>query len=428
MTTLSLIPNRYLRPFTGALLLGVLALALSGCPDPSPTPIEQHGFLLVELDTVWVLGAERYHRIVMRAFPVGWGAGRELRCQIVGGGVATHFQLYDDGSSRIRHDSEGFADTLSGDALAGDGVYTRRVNEGFASNEGRFNLLFAFADPPVSGDTLRSSVRIVRNSAPVVISFSTPDSIRSGHAASEDSVQVVVLDPDGQNDVKSVTVEAIAQEADIEQQFYVAAMDRKNDTTWSLKLPASVAVGAVTGVYEFRPFVRDWILSQAGERAVRGDSSLIWLENLPPRIQNVTGPDTVWVTLNDTTRFQFDVRVADDQSTLDLLFLEMNLTRRNDTDDEDVLLLRKEYFDDGGFADSTSLDTLAGDGVFSAGFSADRNSRRGIPFTFAWNAFDKTGQSGDTIKSVMVIMLEGNGSPRRTMEPIRAGIYVPLEE
>jgi len=178
----------------------------------------------------------------------------------------------------------------------------------------------------------------------------------------------------------------------------------------------------MTGSYEIRPLLEDFILKQNDETVI-GSSQSIWLENLPPSIVEVTGPDTVWVYPTETDTIQFDIRCDDDQSVLDLGQLELLLTRRNSADDGDTLLLDRFYYDDGLIP-----DTLAEDGVFSAAFTVNRESKLNIPFTFSWIAYDKVGQVSDTTRNQMVITLIGNQSPRPVGGQTLRAEYVPIEE
>lgn len=396
--------------FSAASLIFAAFLTLSGCSGSSPTPPQPlRGLAVVELDTLWTLGSGRLHRIVVRAYPVEWAAGRTLACVINGGGGQSLVRLYDDGGSVIRRDAVEFADSMSGDRLAGDGLYTRILDDGFAATAGDYSLRFAFDDGNPSGDTLRSSLRVVENSPPVIIRLTGPDSLHGEIEAVWEDCEVVALDPDGPGDVRRVrlTIES-PRGAPFPFVSFEREMNRLNDSLWSLNLPHSAGAGIPTGSYALIPYASDYLLGQTGE-SVAGEGMGIWIENLPPRIISITSPDTVFITGMDTVSFFFIIQVDDPQSRLDLDSLIWAVSRpRSDGGEGDTLLAQDHCFDDG-----VSPDTLARDGIYTAGFSAHRGNVRTTPFFLDWTPVDRSPQRGETVRKELWIQLFGNGSPEK---------------
>jgi hypothetical protein len=403
LITLPSFPTRIETISRRLILAGSLAfLALIGCSKSiqhQPTQL----FRAIGLDSLFVLDSPNYHQLVISAYPADWAAGRTMVCVISGAGVTTQFLLYDDGGLGRWHDTTGFTDAVSGDQIAGDGYFSRRITSAFASAIGTYRFTFSFVGGAGSVDSLRQSVQVVHNSPPTVVQFSAPDSLHSGQIGSP--FTTTVLDPDGQIDITSVELSFMHPRRD--SVYY--AMDRQSDTTWSLVPSPAIAAGIPTGNYRFFVRATDW----SGEGRAYSDTQAVAIENLPPRIMLTVGPDTVWVSPGDTARFHYDVIVADDQTPLDLDTLLLTLTRRDTTSGEEVFVAKFSYFDDG-----TGLDSLTGDGGYRAGFSADINSHQQTPFTFTWTPTDHSPQHGTSAQNVMVIMpVPGNGSPPKRALP-----------
>jgi hypothetical protein len=155
-----------------------------------------------------------------------------------------------------------------------------------------------------------------------------------------------------------------------------------------------------TGNYRTYPLVADRYLSER-DQFVQGDPQLIWIENAPPSIDTVVGPDTVWIPLGDTVIFSYDIRVSDPQTAEDLDSLLMTITRPADNGDGEVVMGRFFYKDDG-----QQLDSLAGDGRYRAGFSANEHNRLDTPFTMTWTPVDRAGQHGASMQTHLVLMLQ----------------------
>ena len=283
--------------------------SLNGCDGDGisdPDPNQERGLYTQDLDTIWIVGSSMYHTVMVGVNPVSLVEGRELMCQIRGEGVSTHFRLYDDGGRGRWYDAAGFADTISGDRTAGNGIFTRRVSSLFAVNEGSYQFSFALSGLPPP-DTLKASINVRENFEPHVISVEFPDSVYSGEFR---EFSTVVGDSNGQWDIYEVTLIC----GIYHNLFH--SMSTEDDSLWIFNEP-SIAAGLPTGSHPIRIGMADYYLHKRSLYA-EGDSSLVWLENLPPVIVDFNGPDTIRLPQEDTLKFFFDVTVADDQTPADI--------------------------------------------------------------------------------------------------------------
>ena len=371
---------------TAAVITAVLCVSLlSGCPDPISTPIpdqQEKGLKAVQLDSIWIVNSEQMHTISISVNPPSIAAGREMLCQIRSEQVSTHFRLYDDGSRGHWEDAAGYADSISGDQVPGNAVYTRRVNSLFTRHEGEYHFLFALSggEPP---DTLEKIITLSNNSLPLIVDLAYPDSIWSGVMA--DLFNVVVNDSNGFDDI--VRVELLLGEWFDRQHL----LTYRGVNTWELR-SSSVAARLPTGEHPFYIRVYDHYLIQINQ-PVESDHYTVWLENLPPRVTEVVGPDTVWLPETGYDTFEYRIIVNDDQGVGDLGGLELVLL------DTSEVKFEYTYFDDGSYPDST-----AGDGKFHAGFTVADTSKTGILYTFAWTPFDLSPQSGETYYNTLIFM------------------------
>ena len=371
---------------TEAVISAVICLLLlSGCSDPISTPITdrlEKGLKAVQLDSIWIVNSEWMHTISISVNPPNIAAGREMLCQIRSEQVSTHFRLYDDGSYGHWEDAAGFADSISGDQVPGNAVYTRRVNSLFARQEGEYHFLFALSDgePP---DTLEEIITLSNNSLPQIVDLEYPDSVWSGVMA--DPFNAVVTDSNGLDDI--VRVELLLGEW-FDRQHLITY---RGENTWELGA-SSVAARLPTGEHPFYIRVYDHYLNQILQ-PVESDHYIVWLENLPPRVMDVVGPDTVWLPETGSDTFEYRIIVNDDQGVGDLGGLELVLS------DTAEVKLERTYFDDGAQPDSVS-----GDGEFHAGFTVADTAKTGILYTFAWTPSDLSPQSGETYYNTLIFM------------------------
>ncbi|NQU05161.1 MAG: hypothetical protein HQ568_03640 [Calditrichaeota bacterium] len=368
------------------------ALSDSGHLDTLIVPViigEPEGLIVLEIDNIMILGAEELHRITVSVNPKEHGENREMYCVIRGGDVDVEFQLYDDGGFGRWHDASAFADSISGDHLADNVVYTRMINSYFTYSIGNFDFTFSLSgdNPP---ETITKNVFVMFwNPPPVIKSVNFPDSLASG----EDELvfSTVVVDSNGSDDIVDVSLVLVENDQFIidDNSFSMTAV---NDSTWEWTCIPSISAGFATGDYPFLVWAEDAYQRQNHEH-VSSEMTYVWLENLPPMITDVFGPDTVWLPEASADSFDFKIIVKDDQGFTDLDSLLLEFRR------DDVVLERYLYFDDG-----TTPDSAAGDGCFNPGFSIGFDNEPYVTYTFVWTPTDRSPQRGESFTTSLVIM------------------------
>jgi hypothetical protein len=385
--------NRLIHGVLGLFLAVGIVLFLIGCHHKDNPVQPTETFRIVAVDSLWVLNAEQFHRIVVGVSQTDNAESRSMICQISGGQTSTHFRLYDDGGFGRWHDSQGFADTLSGDQAPGDGLYTRMVTSKFTQTVGDYELSFYFLPPPYSPDTVKTTIHVRVNRSPQIQGFHKPDSIHSG--VSDSLFSASVFDSNGVDDIVSVKLVRLGEGGRVrELQF---PMISSNGSTWTWPSIPSIATGLPTGMHYFTVRAADRILAQSNG-FVESDSAFCWLENLPPRIISVLGPDTVYIPTGDTVYFHYTIDVRDDQGIHDQDSLLLILSDPNQE------VAHFAYFDDG-----TGIDSVANDGRFTAGFSASPISRTHVLFTFTWTPTDRSPQRGEGYQTSLILLPQPNG-------------------
>lgn len=389
------------------IIASVGAFLTVGCGGNSPSqPTPTYSLRAIELDSLWILGSPQFDRVIVQAYPSEWSAGRTIRCIIDGEDVLTHFYLYDDGSLESHFDGIGFCDSISGDVAAGDGKFTRRIRSLFTSREGEFTLAFAFQDHPAGVDTFYARISVVENSPPAFIWLSFPDSIPSGSPSPV--FRAKVGDPDGSDDISRVALgrSAVPRGSTPLNSYEMVTV---SDTTFEWQFLPEVAAGYPTGFHSFFARASDHAM-QVRDAYTFSDTLPVWIENAPPAIDSISAPDTVWVSgaITDSTKFYIDIFARDDQTPLDLDSLLLQVSRFDSTSGHDIVTFSGYYFDN-----NRGNDTLTAAGVIRTGWSATRANRLATPFTFTWTITDRSPQRGETRSNSMVIMLVGNGSPKR---------------
>lgn len=371
----------------------IFKFALSGgLLDTLIVPItigEPEGLFVLEFDNIMLLNSEELHRISVRISPKEDAENREMKCLIRGGEVTTEFQLYDDGGFERWGNASEFADSISGDYIADNGVFTRLINSLFTNIDGGFDFTFSVSgeNPP---DAVTKSVDVIFwNPHPEIKSIDFPDSLKSG----EDSLifATIITDDNGQDDIVQVDLLCLDSEQYIsDEKSY--AMNALNDSVFEWKCEPNVAAGLPTGNYPFLVRAMDAYQKQNHEHVV-SDMNYVWLENLPPFITDVVGPDTVWLPETGSKTFEYTISVDDDQGFTDLDSLLLELW------DPERVIFDSLYFDDG-----SGLDTIAGDGRFRAGFSVSYNKEPYVTYTFIWIPADRSPQRGEPFTTSLVFM------------------------
>ncbi len=392
-----------------ASIVSLLSFLTVGCDTTSPNPSPAYSFNFIELDSIWVLDSPQYQRMVVRVYPKEYGERRTMRCLVRGNGVSTYFNLYDDAGELPRDDATGFCDTVSGDFVAGDGKFTRRLNSLFTGHEGTYQLTVAFQDHPPGIDTLYGELIVAANSPPTIRWISAEDSVWS--AGSVPPFRVVVRDFDGQEDIATVEIgRSDVPRGNAPGSFY--PMTKLNDSLYQLVFFPELGAGYPTGDHSFYCRAADWAMRERDENSF-SDTVQVWMENSSPEIDSIVAPDTVWVEggANDFTLFHIDISIHDDQTPLDFDTLLMTLSRYDENLGREIDVFDTIFFDTG-----MGNDTLTAPGVIRTGWSANRNNKLNTQFTFTWTPSDRSPQRGESRSNVIIIMSAGNGMPGRDEE------------
>jgi hypothetical protein len=372
------------------------ALSDGGLLDTLIVPVvigEPEGLIVLEIDHIMILGSEELHRITVSVKPKEDAENREMSCLIRGGETIAEFQLYDDGGFGRWQDASDFADSISGDHLADNGVFTRRISSLFTYCDGGFDFTFSLSgdNPP---DAVTKNINVVFwNPRPVIRSVDYPDSIKSGE--SELFFSTVVVDSNGQDDIVEVELACLESDQYISD-YKTFPMSARNDTIWEWKCIPSIAAGLPTGDYPLYIKAADFYRKQNTEH-VSSELTYVWFENLPPRVTDVFGPDTVWLPESGSKNFEYTIVVEDDQGLTDLDSLVLELW------DQERVKYNGQYFDDGDSSDTQS-DSIAGDGRYNAGFRVTYDKEPYITYTFIWTPYDRTSQRGETFTTSLVFM------------------------
>ncbi len=371
-------------------LLGAMLIAslyLSACEDTPrivfPDDGAEYG-LTVTMDTIWVLGSPLKHSIKIRVIPNEIPDGSRIRCQISGSAM---FYLYDDGGTGYHDDSIGFADTSSGDSDAGDGIFSRRVSSAFTHSSGIFKFTFSLPDS-INTDTAKVDVTVRQNSSPVVLSQVIPDSVYSG---SRDSLfSAVIIDPDGITDV-------VSAELFLTYEHIGFPMNQLNDSTWEWYAEPYLASGLKTDTYQMVIQAFDRAGSSSWSGFGSGESDSCWLENQPPSIWSINGPDTIYIPEAGDELFHYVISVKDDQTVTDLDSLLLIMR-----DNSGTIRFTSSYLDDG-----EGIDSTAGDGSYYAGFMISSENQPDN-YSFEWIPTDRADQYGSPfITTIVVLRREG---------------------
>lgn len=385
------------------ILLSALFASLSiftlSCDDDPPfiVPIPlPSGLFIHSMDTVFIFSTDLMQTISIRVNPADLADNRVMRCFIEGEGIGSHFKLYDDGSNGVWKDSEGYADSISGDIAPDDGIFTRRIKSRFAVNTGNYRFSFALEGLPPP-DTLYVNVTVRQNSPPEFVDIFIPAEIISG--SQSDTFQTMMYDQDGWDDIVSVLMVLERQDFTFHDEIRFP-LSRDNDSVWTWVVEPQIAVGLHTGEYPICFEAFDYKGSQ-GTIGVHSDTSYCLLENLPPIISEIEGPDTVWIPTHPDSinLFRFIINVTDDQTVLDLDSLYLDMYQVGD----DNFHYQNSYYDN----QDSVLSAEALDGIIVAGFHVDY-TRNELTYHLHWQPQDKSGQLGETLIDTLVIWRREN--------------------
>ncbi len=372
----------------------LIIFIISSCnfwePDNNPILPENAILEILSLDSIWVKDLNQKRQIAISVKPKLKTSDIYIECQITGSDDTSYFKLLDDGNSQILNDSSNYADSLSGDRFAGDGVFTRYISAHFASSIGVYKFVFKCINSNyLEVQPCSIYVQVRENTRPFIVRFNTPDSLGLFN-----DFYAIVQDSEGAFDITLVNL--VRKEAYFRTEA-VYSMTQVDDTTWFWRSSAGVGAGLCTGYYPWSVRVADWTLRQFNQ-FVECVPVLIYFENSPPIVNSVSGPDTIWLVSNERVIFHYLIDVKDPQTALDLDTLLLTIS------DPEKEIINFTYFDDGGLINGTSFDSIAGDGIYTAGFSVDSTSRTNVWFTFTWIPTDRSPQRGSPDKTHLIIL------------------------
>ena len=355
-------------PWIFVLLLCILLLMVVGCekettsPEGSPIPVIT-GWQLPER---MVCNYPQSQRIVVTVEDAQGPADVPIVLGTIlnNGTLVDTFSLWDDGSFYTIPTQPPWADSISGDLIPGDGMFSRRITGQFVNQASQVAFRFEVSDLDGHvGTPVQDSVIISVNSAPILLNPVLPDTLVSGFDSL--TLSVTGRDSDYQDFVIRVWLEVPGSnkgEIDLTGPgFYVI---------WSLAIDSSFAAG-IQGNYPFQFYAEDTYQEIAGPLG-----QIVYVENTPPTISNLVMPDTMILPTqaegSDTARIFLSV--SDRQSLADIY--QVTFT--------DILNDTGQVHGPYPLVDNaTGADSVAGDGIYSQGIVLSyTNSPGKYEFTF----------------------------------------------
>jgi len=283
------------------------------------------------------------------------------------------FSLWDDGSYYSVAASPPWADSISGDLVPGDGIFSRRITGQFVDHDATVSFRFDATDS--DGHTalsVEAAVELRANSAPVLEDPQLPDTLVSRFDPVTLSVRA--SDPDDQDSLVRVWLDV---EGSGKGEIALTGPDQ--DQRWSVTIDRYFAAG-IMGAYPFNFYGEDTFQEIGGPV---GQTVLV--ENNPPVISNLVAPDTMVLpteAVGSDTALLF-LNVDDDQTSADVWAVYFTSVRNDTVPNPTVFYL----FDDGSGADVT-----AGDGIYSQGIVLFWDDPPG-KYTFTFIAQDLLAQT-----------------------------------
>lgn len=329
----------------------------------------------------------------------------DVYCTLTGQGIDYYFQLSDMGAI-LFSDSTDIVPGETGDNVPGDGIYTRLVELG-GLPEGDYTLLAE----AMRGDETQSEESgtfvVSVDTPPTVEAIEYPDSLHSGF----DSEALVfrILDPDPNDDITLVEL------VDVDIPIAPLTMSLLNDTLAFIELDNTFGAGRIGW--------RDMVVRAFDTPGLMGtDSFQIWVGNNSPSLGDLTFfelPDcdtsmsaeelelvgdtlVIFLPSEGARCFHMSIPVEEEQGWLDLDYV---LCWVWSTDS-----LR--YIGSLGFNDEgNAVDDLAGDGIFTSGFSFfPPPVNNPDTYLFEIHATDNVGQHSDTLVAPVVVLAPTPGS------------------
>jgi hypothetical protein len=374
---------KHVPPVIVLLPLILLTIFGIGCEEETTEPENS----LIPIITGWQLPEKmvyNYHRsqrIVVTVedaqgpadVPIVWGT------ILNNGTLIDTFSLWDDGSFYTIPAHPPWADSISGDLIPRDGVFSRRITGQFVNQPTDVTFRFEVTDLDGHvGTPVEATVEINANSAPTLFNPVLPDTLVSGFDSL--TLSVTALDSDYQDSVIRVWLEV---EGSNKGEIDLEGPDA--DHHWSITIDSSFAAG-ILGNYPFQFYAEDTYQEIAGPLG-----QMVYVENTPPTISNLVMPDTMILPTqsegSDTAALFLNV--DDDQTLLDIPENAVYFTIvRNDTIPNPTVY---PLFDNG-----TGEDQIAGDGIYSLGIVLFWDDPIG-KYTFTFKAKDMVEQESNPI-------------------------------
>ena len=238
------------------------------------------------------------------------------------------FTLRDDAGAFEILDEPDFASVFSGDVVAGDGIFTRKVNSLFTDYEGYFSARFIVT--ACDSDMIFQDeypLEVYENQPPQLYTPNLPSILVSGFEPF--NLEIEVTDPQGYSDIAAVQFEVhpLGNEYPME--------DPENDGFFTYYLEASFAAGIFPADYVFIFTAIDSI----GEISAPVNVN-VYIENDPPILiepmleaEGITTYPSSGDSLlsipdpGDTTMVKVTVKVSDPQTLLDIDSVYINYQR-----------------------------------------------------------------------------------------------------
>jgi hypothetical protein len=309
------------------------------------------------------------------------------------------FLLYDDGSHYSVQAHPPWADSISGDLIPGDGIFSRRISGQFVTEPTEVSIRFDATD--LDGNAaapVYAPVFVTANLPPILEDPQLPAILESGFD-SLITLSVRATEPDDLDSLVRVWLEV--------EESNKGEIDLKGpdaDNRYSIDIDRSFAAG-IDGDKLFLFYAQDTFLEIGGPIG-----QLITVENNPPTLSNLVMPDTMYLPTEpgdcDTADIFLDV--DDDQTLIDIYFVYFT-TVLNDTNPPSQPFAMVD--------DGTGADLTAGDGTYSQGIVLCSYNTPG-KYTFTFIAEDLLEQESDPLEHDLWVI-----SPATSLSRIRQPVY-----
>jgi len=305
------------------------------------------------------------------------------------GQTIAQFFLYDDAGAYLHNDAPGFCDSLSGDLVANNGIFSRLVNSRFASATGDYHIQVSAWAQGQTAQTSPDTVIVAQSQPPQLSNLILPDTLASGFAPLQISLEAYDPDTPTGDSVATVEMRLFSPEGVLLGTPFM--LEKLDKVLYGMTISANFAVGHPTGSYTFA--FRAWDTFATVSDSLGAVTCMI---NLAPYLADPILPDTVIRPApGDTAYFPITIRCWDDQTLADIVAVNIQALKPDLTWGSLV-----ELFDDGQ-AD-VSGDTLAGDSIYTRIVSIYPSNLLGL-YQFHFRSQDQAGNQSEIVDSLWVI-------------------------